>query len=141
MDDEKGLSQMQWLLQLLAAPIFSTLSEGWKAYLQARLQGDAQAIDLAKAVIAAESIARQQAVAMLLAEQGTWFTRMPRAIVQWSFAIFVFKCVVWDNVLGRGTTDPLGGDISVWAGWVMALWFGGRSLEKIASTIAQSWRR
>ena len=45
------------------------------------------------------------------------------------------KCVVWDTVLGLGTTEPLGGDIHVWAGWVMALWFGGRSLEKIATTI------
>ena len=31
----------------------------------------------------------------------------------------------------------LGGDIQAWAGWVMALWFGGRSLEKIATLI---WR-
>jgi hypothetical protein len=55
--------------------------------------------------------------------------------VQWSFAVFVAKCVVWDTVLGWGTTEPLGGDIATWAGWVMALWFGGRSLEKIATTI------
>jgi hypothetical protein len=58
--------------------------------------------------------------------------------VQWSFAIFVAKCVVWDTVLGWGTTEPLGGDIATWSGWVMALWFGGRSLEKVASTI---WNR
>lgn len=130
-----------WLAQLLASPILGTISQGWRDYLQARLSGDAQAVDLAKAVIAAESMARQQAVAMHIAEQGTWFTRMPRAIVQWSFAIFVFKCVVWDNVLQLGTTDPLGGDIATWAGWVMALWFGGRSLEKIATTVAVAWRR
>lgn len=132
---------MQWILQLLAAPIFSTISDGWKAYLDARLKGDAQAVELAKAVIEQESQARQQAVAMMVAEQGTWFTRMPRAVVQWSFALYVFKCVVWDNLLQMGSTDPLGGDIATWAGWVMALWFGGRSLEKIAATIAQGWRR
>lgn len=54
-----------------------------------------------------------------------------------SFAVFVVKCVVWDTVLGLGVTEPLGGDIRAWAGWVMALWFGGRSLEKIAALI---WR-
>ena len=53
------------------------------------------------------------------------------------FAVFVVKCVVWDAVLGLGTTEPLGGDIHAWDGWVMALWFGGRSLEQIATLI---WR-
>ena len=132
---------MAWLAQILASRILATLSDGWKAYLNARLQGDAQAVELAKAVIAAEAEARRQAVAMAVAEQGTWFTRMPRAIVQWSFALFVFKVVVWDNLLQLGTTDPIGGQVGEWAGWVMALWFGGRSLEKIAATIAQAWRR
>ena len=42
-----------------------------------------------------------------------------------------------NTVLGLGTTEPLRGDIQAWAGWVMALWFGGRSLEKIATVI---WR-
>jgi hypothetical protein len=44
------------------------------------------------------------------------------------------KCEAEDTVLGLGTR-PLGGDLQVWAGWVMTLWFGGRSLEKIATTI------
>jgi hypothetical protein len=132
---------MSWLASLLASPILNTLSDGWRAYLNARLQGDAQAADLAKATIAAETEARKRAVEMMVAEQGTWFTRMPRAIVQWSFALFVAKCVIWDNLLQLGNTDPLGGQVGEWAGWVMALWFGGRSLEKIAATIAQAVRR
>ena len=54
---------------------------------------------------------------------------------------FVAKVVVWDKVLGLGSTDALTGDVSGWAGMVMVTWFGGRSLEKIASTIAAIVRR
>jgi len=46
--------------------------------------------------------------------------------------------IVWDIVLGLGTTDPIGGDVAEWAGWIVTAYVGGRSLEKIARTI---WRR
>ncbi len=93
---------------------------------------------MTKAALLAEIEARKEAKAIIIAEQGRWWTSLPRAVVQYSFAIFVFKVVVYDNVLGLGTTDPLGGDVAVWAGWVMGLWFGGRTVEKVAQTI---WRR
>lgn len=126
---------LAWLGSLLGGPIVNGLISAYKAKLDAANSEGAQAADLAKKAIEAEIEAKKEARAIIVAEQGRWWTSLPRAIVQYSFAIFVAKCVVWDNVLGLGTTDPLAGDIQVWAGWVMALWFGGRSLEKIAGTI------
>ena len=124
-----------WLASLLGGPVINGLIGAYKAKLEAANTEGAQAADLAAKAIAAEMEARKSAQAIIIAEQGRWWTALPRAIVQWSFAVFVAKCVVWDTVLGWGTTEPLGGDIATWAGWVMALWFGGRSLEKIAATI------
>jgi hypothetical protein len=124
-----------WLASLLGGPVINALISAYKAKLEAANTEGAQAADLAAKAIAAEIEARKSAQAIIIAEQGRWWTALPRAIVQWSFAVFVAKCVVWDTVLGWGTTEPLGGDIATWAGWVMALWFGGRSLEKIATTI------
>ena len=124
-----------WLASLLGGPVVNGLISAYKAKLEAANAEGAQAADLAAKAIAAEIGARKSAQAIIIAEQGRWWTALPRALVQWSFAVFVMKCVVWDTVLGLGTTEPLGGDIQVWAGWVMALWFGGRSLEKIAATI------
>jgi hypothetical protein len=124
-----------WLASFLGGPLINGLISAYKAKLEAANSEGAQAADLAAKAIAAEIEARKSAQAIIIAEQGRWWTALPRAIVQWSFAIFVAKCVVWDTVLDWGTTDPLGGDIATWAGWVMALWFGGRSLEKIATTI------
>ena len=126
-----------WLASFLGGPVVNGLINAYKAKLEAANTEGAQAADLAAKAIAAEIEARKSAQAIIIAEQGRWWTALPRALVQWSFAIFVVKCVVWDTVLSLGTTEPLGGDIQAWAGWVMALWFGGRSLEKIATVI---WR-
>ena len=70
-----------------------------------------------------------------VADEGRWWTAAPRAIACWSFAIFIAKCVVWDTVLGLGTTPKLGGDIQQAFLWLSAMWFGGRTFEKIAPII------
>jgi HK97 family phage major capsid protein len=41
------------------------------------------------------------------------------------------------KVLGLGVTDPLGGDVAQWAMIVLTAYFGGRSLEKVASILAK----
>ncbi len=124
-----------WIIQLLASPVLNTLTRMYEKKLAAANTTGAQAVEITRAALLAEIEARKQAQAIIIAEQGRWWTSLPRAVVQYSFAIFVFKVVVYDNVLGLGTTDPLGGDVAVWAGWVMALWFGGRTVEKVAQTI------
>jgi hypothetical protein len=45
------------------------------------------------------------------------------------------KCVVWDTVLGLGSTPPLKGDVSIWAGLVMSFYFGKRTFENLARII------
>ena len=51
--------------------------------------------------------------------------------------IYVWKVVVWDRVLGLGTTAALAGDVAQWAMIVLTAYFGGRSLEKVARIIAK----
>ena len=45
------------------------------------------------------------------------------------------KCVIWDTILGLGTTPPLKGDVSIWAGLVMSFYFGKRTFENVARII------
>lgn len=45
------------------------------------------------------------------------------------------KCVVWDTIVGLGTTPPLKGDVSIWAGLVMSFYFGKRTFENVARII------
>jgi hypothetical protein len=35
------------------------------------------------------------------------------------------KVIVWDIVLGLGTTDAIGGDVGVWAGTIVTTYVGG----------------
>lgn len=127
---------MGWLLSLLTGPVLNAITgpvlEAYKARLSATNTQDKLAVDLAIQEISAEIESRRVAQSIIIAEQGHWWTAAPRAIVQWSFALFVAKCVVYDNMLGLGTTDRLGGDIASWAGMVMVMWFGGRTIEKVA---------
>ena len=124
-----------WLGNLIAGPVLGKAVEAYKANLESGNTSDRIAADLAARELTVEQRERELAVQQNIADEGRWWTAAPRAIACWSFAIFIVKCVVWDKVLGLGSTDPLQGDLQVWAGWLMALWFGGRSLEKIARII------
>lgn len=123
---------MQWLISLLGTPILNTLLEAYKAKLQAVNTQDQLAVTLAMKAIEAEIAARAEATKVITIENGRWWTAMPRALVQWSFSLFVVKVVLWDTMLSLGSTPPLHGDVASWAGMVMAMWFGGRTIEKVA---------
>ena len=45
--------------------------------------------------------------AVLIAEQGSWMTRMIRPMFALPFIIYNFKVIVYDKVLGLGVTDDL----------------------------------
>ena len=136
---------MEWLLKILTGPVLNAITgpilEAYKAKLGAENNQDAKIVELAAKAIDAEIDARREASKIIIAEQGRWWTAAPRAITCWSFAMFVAKVVVWGKVLGLGSTDPLTGDVAAWAGTVRTVWFGGRSAEKIASTIATIFKR
>ena len=123
---------MAMILGFLGGPLLNNLLGAYKARLENASGQDKMAVELAIKEIEAEIEARRNANTIIIAEQGRWWTAMPRAIVQWSFALFVAKVVVWDKVLALGSTDPLNGDVASWAGMLMAMWFGGRTIEKVA---------
>jgi hypothetical protein len=123
---------IQWILSLLANPVLDKLAGGWRDYLAAKNTQDAQATELAVAELKAEIEARKIASAQIIAEQGRWWTALPRPLFAAPFIIFAWKVVVWDKVLGWGTTDALTGAVADWAGYVLVAYFGGRSLEKVA---------
>jgi len=93
---------------------------------------------LARAALLAEIEVRKSADAIIIAEQGRWYTAIIRPLLAAPVIIYLWKVIVWDIVLGLGSTDPIGGDVAQWAGSIVTAYVGGRSLEKIARTI---WRR
>ena len=120
------------LLSGIFGSAFSSLVDGYKAKLAASNTQDKLAVDLAVKEIEAEIAARSEATKVMLIENGRWWTAAPRSIVQWSFALYIAKCVVYDTMLGWGETAALGGAVGAAFGTTIAMWFGGRTIEKVA---------
>jgi hypothetical protein len=129
---------LHWLSRFLAGPIVESLIAAYKARLAAEASQDHAAADLAAKAIAAEIEACKSGAAIIIAEQGRWYTAVIRPLLAVPVIIYLWKVIVWDKVLGLGTTDTVGGDVGIWAGTIVTTYVGGRSLEKIATAI---WRR
>lgn len=125
-----------WLGNLLGGPFARAAVEAYRAKLDAGNTREKIAADLAARELAVEERERELATQVLLAEQGRWYTALPRPLFALAFIIYVWKVVVWDKVLGLGTTDALAGDVAQWAMIVLTAYFGGRSLEKVARILA-----
>ena len=66
------------------------------------------------------------------AEQGRWYTAIIRPLFAARVIIYFWKVIVWDKVLGLGTTDPITGMIADWTGMIITPYVRGRSIEKVA---------
>jgi hypothetical protein len=83
--------------------------------------------------IAAQTLETQSITQLTIAEIGhPW---EPEKIAFYIVLAFFAKCVVWDTILGLGTTPALKGDVSIWAGLVMSFYFGKRTFENVARII------
>lgn len=132
---------MQWLLSLLGGPVVGLLLDGYKAKLASTNTQDRLAVDLALEQIRAETAASAEATKVLTLENGHWWMWLPRWTVQVAAATFFCKCVIWDTILGWGTTPALHGSVEGTYTAVMLMWFGGRTVEKTASIVASVFRR
>lgn len=121
-----------WLASFLGGPLLTGLISAYKAKLAAANTQDRLAVDLAVKEIEAEIEARKQASAIIIAEQGRWYTAIIRPLLAAPVIIYFWKVIVWDKVLGFGSTDPLTGMIADWSGLIITAYVGGRSIEKVA---------
>src|SRR5216684_3186826 len=119
-----------WLAAFLGGPIVNGVIEAYKAKLAAQNTQDRAAADLAAKAIEGEIEARKSANAVIIAEQGRWYTAIIRPLLALPVIIYLWKVIVWDKVLGLGATDPILGDVGIWAGYIVTTYVGGRSLEK-----------
>jgi hypothetical protein len=120
-----------WLATLIGGPVVNGLINAYKAKLASANTQDRIAADLAAKEIEAEIEARKQATAILIAEQGRWYTAIIRPLLALPIIIYFWKVIVWDKVLGLGTTDPITGMIADWTGMILTAYVGGRSIEKV----------
>lgn len=128
---------LSWLGNLLGGPFAKAAVDAYGKKLAAGNTSERIAADLAGRELAVEQREGELATQVVLAEQGRWYTALPRPLFAFAFVIYVWKVVVWDKVLGLGSTDALSPELSQWALIILTAYFGGRSLEKVARILAR----
>ena len=130
-------SVLGWLGNLLGGPFAKAAVDAYRAKLSSENTGEKIAADLAARELDVARRERELASEVLIAEEGRWYTALPRPLFASAFIIYTWKVVVWDKVLGLGTTPALSGDVAQWAMIVLTAYFGGRSLEKVARILGR----
>ena len=126
-----------WLGNLLGGPFAKAAVDAYRAKLSAENTSERIAADLAARELDVETRERELATQVVIAEQGRWYTALPRPLFAFAFIIYVWKVVVFDKVFGLGSTPALSGDVAQWAMIVLTAYFGGRSLEKVARILGR----
>jgi hypothetical protein len=121
------------ILSFLGGPVIKGLIDAYQAKLKAGNVDTKIAADLAATEIAAQTLEIRSFSQLKIAEIGhPW---EPEKLAFYIVLAFFAKCIVWDTILGLGTTPALKGDVSIWAGLVMSFYFGKRTFENVARII------
>ncbi|WP_333923990.1 hypothetical protein [Bradyrhizobium sp. CCBAU 21362] len=68
-----------------------------------------------------------------IAEIGHWYE--PDKLMGYCVALYFAKLLVWDKVLGFGSTDALAGFAAITANLVVSFYFAKRGFENVARII------
>ena len=121
------------ILSFLGGPVIKALIDAYQAKLKAGNVDHKIAADLAANEIAAQTAEAQAVTQYRIAEIGHWYE--PDKLMGYFVAIYFFKLLVWDKVLGLGTTDPLAGFASTTSNLVVSFYFAKRGFENVARII------
>lgn len=126
------------LLSFLGGPLISGAISAYKAKLEAGNTQDRMAVELAE-----RELQVQQRESELQADYkrqliGHWYE--PANLAAYVFVFYFAKVVVFDTMLGLGTTPAIKGNVGEWMGLVAAFLFGKRGVENLGMTIASVFR-
>ena len=121
---------LTWLASFLTGPLLQSGVDAWKAKLQSDSDKDKIAADLAGRELVVQQRELELQTQYRIAELGRWWE--PDKLMGYAVAIYVAKLLVYDKVLGLGSTDPLAGWIEVTANLVVASYFAKRGFENVA---------
>ena len=121
------------ILSFIGGPVIKGLIEAYQAKLEAGNVESKIAADLAAGEIAAQTAETNAIMQYRIAEIGHPFE--PDKLMGFCVAIYFAKLLIWDKVLGLGTTDPLGGFAATTANVIVGCYFAKRGFENIARII------
>jgi hypothetical protein len=124
-----------WLtiLGFLGGPVLKGLIDVYQAKIKAGNTSEKIAADLAATEIAAQAEEMKEQARYRIAELGRWYE--PDKLMGYCVAVYFSKLLLWDKVLGLGTTDPLAGFAAVTSNLVVSFYFAKRGFENVARII------
>jgi hypothetical protein len=121
------------IISFLGGPVIKGLVDAYNAKLKAGNVDAKIAADLAATEIAAQTAEANAILQYRIAELGRWYE--PDKLMGYCVAIYFSKLLIWDKVLGLGTTDPLAGFAAVTSNLVVSFYFAKRGFENVARII------
>jgi hypothetical protein len=134
------------IIGFLGGPVIRGLLDAYNAKLKAGNVDNKIASDLAAGEIVAQTAEIQAQTQYKIASLGRWYE--PDKLMGYAVAIYFGKLLIWDKVLGLGSTDPLGmkddptgGFAATTANIVIMFYFGKRGFENVANIFASVKRK
>ena len=121
------------ILSFLGGPVIKGLIDAYNAKLKAGNVDAKIAADLATTEIAAQVSESNAILKYRTAEIGHWYE--PDKLIGYCVAVYFAKLLVFDKVLGLGTTDPLAGFAATTSNLVISFYFAKRGFENVARII------
>ena len=121
------------IISFLGGPVIKGLIDAYQAKLKAGNVESKIAADLAAGELAAQTSETNAIIQYRIAEIG--HPLEPDKLMGFCVAIYFAKLLIWDKVLGLGTTDPLGGFAATTANVIVGCYFAKRGFENIARII------
>jgi len=121
------------IISFLGGPVIKGLIDGYKAKLAAGNTSEKIASDTAASEMAVQTAEIRALNEYKIAALGHWYE--PDKIMGYAVAVYFAKLLVYDKVLGLGSTDPLAGFAEMTANLIVAFYFAKRGFENIARII------
>lgn len=121
------------IISFIGGPVIRGLIDAYKVKLAAGNASEKIASETASADIAAQVSEANAIMQYRIAEIGHWYE--PDKLMGYFVVVYFGKLLIWDKVLGLGTTDPLAGFAAMTANLVVSFYFAKRGFENVARII------
>lgn len=127
------------LANLIGGPIISGAISAYKAKLEQSGKQDLvaerlalQELELQKREIEVQGEYKRALI-------GHWYE--PANLAAYVFVLYIAKVVVWDTMLGLGSTPAIRGNVGEWMALIAAFLFGKRGAENVAMIVSGALKR
>ncbi|WP_456705609.1 hypothetical protein [Bradyrhizobium sp. USDA 4452] len=120
-------------MSFIGGPVVKGLIDAYNLHLKATTTDKQTAANLAGQEIAAQTAETQSITQLKIAQIGHPYE--PEKLAFYVWLTYFAKCVIWDTVLGLGTTPELKGTVGIWCGLIVSFYFVKRGAENVSKII------